>query len=200
MEVKEINPFREFVASISAEEFEKYCLDILKAYAEAEALKDFSILHNQNVKTNDGEYQIDVIAEFVALSVRFKVIVECKRYTRPVGREKIVVLADKVRSLGGHKGILISTSGFQSGAAEYAKVHGIALLQIFDKEIMLIQNSNVSELNPILVEFINRNPDFYAYQWNTRLNDFPDKQIYPSETMTNEFKRSLMKQYFGEDL
>ncbi|WP_158301680.1 restriction endonuclease [Paenibacillus mesophilus] len=198
--MKEINPFREFVASISAEEFEKYCLDILKAYAEAEALKDFSILHNQNVKTNDGEYQIDVIAEFVALSVRFKVIVECKRYTRPVGREKIVVLADKVRSLGGHKGILISTSGFQSGAAEYAKVHGIALLQIFDKEIMLIQNSNVSELNPILVEFINRNPDFYAYQWNTRLNDFPDKQIYPSETMTNEFKRSLMKQYFGEDL
>lgn len=96
-EVDTMNPYREFVASISAIEFEKYCLEILNAYAEAEALKDFSILHNQKAQTNDEEYQIDIIAEFVALSVGFKVIVECKRYSRPVEREKIIVLADKVR-------------------------------------------------------------------------------------------------------
>ena len=77
--MKIINPYREFVASISALEFEKYCVEILNAYAEA--LKDFKILHNQKVRTNDGEYQIDIVAEFVALSVDFKVIVECKRYT-----------------------------------------------------------------------------------------------------------------------
>lgn len=100
-----INPYRKFVASISVTEFEKYCLEVLNAYAEAEALKDFSILHNQKVQTNDGEYPIDIIAEFVALSVGFKVIVECKCYMRPVECEKIVVLADKVRSLGAHKGI-----------------------------------------------------------------------------------------------
>ncbi|MFB5676661.1 restriction endonuclease [Paenibacillus terreus] len=122
-------------------------------------------------------YQIDIIAEFMALSVGFKVIVECKRYTRPVEREKIVVLADKVRSLGAYKGILISTSGFQSGASEYASQHGITLLQIFDKYVMHIQASNNLQKDHILMEFIKQSLKFYAYQWNTRLNDFPDKQI-----------------------
>lgn len=35
-----------------------------------------------------------------------------------------------VQSLGAQKGILISTSNFQSGAIEYAKTHGIALIQM----------------------------------------------------------------------
>ncbi|MFS0727657.1 restriction endonuclease [Paenibacillus sp. 1P07SE] len=194
-----ITPYREFVASISALEFEKYCVEILNAYAEAEALKDFKILHNQKVRTNDGEYQIDIVAEFVALSVDFKVIVECKRYTRPLEREKIVVLADKVRSLGAHKGILISTSGFQSGATEYAKKHGIALLQIFDKYVMHIQNSVNPMTDQILIEFIKRSPEFYAYQLGTRMSDFPDKQIYPSETMIIEIKEKILKQYYVQD-
>ncbi|WP_052016435.1 MULTISPECIES: restriction endonuclease [unclassified Paenibacillus] len=189
----EINPYRKFVASISATDFEKYCLEVLKAYAEAEDLKDFSILHNQKVQTNDGEYQIDIMAEFMALSVSFKVIIECKRYTRPVEREKIVVLADKVRSIGAHKGILISTSGFQSGAAEYAKQHGIALIQIFDKFVMHVQASSDPQVNPILAEFIERSPEFYAYQWNTNLIDFPDKKIYPSERMLLKIRKEIMK-------
>ncbi|WP_164779788.1 restriction endonuclease [Paenibacillus kobensis] len=152
------------------------------------------------VQTNDGEYQIDIIAEFVALSVDFKVIVECKRYTRPVEREKIVVLADKVRSLGAHKGVLISTSGFQSGATEYARQHGIALLQIFDKYVMHIQNSSNSPIDHILLmEFIKRSPKFNAYQWATILSDFPDKQIYPSETMKLEIKEMILKQYNEHD-
>jgi restriction endonuclease Mrr len=124
-----MNPYREFVSKISSAEFELFCLDVLKEYANKECLTDFSITHNKKIKTNDGEYQIDIYTEFVALSVRFKVVVECKRTIRPIEREKVVALSDKVRSIGAHKGILISTSGFQSGAIEYSKIHGIALIQ-----------------------------------------------------------------------
>lgn len=194
-----INPYREFVSSISATEFEEYCLEVLKAYAESESLNDFSMLHNQKIQTDDGDYQIDIYAEFIALSVRFKVIIECKRYTRPVEREKIVVLADKVRSLGGHKGILISTSGFQSGASEYAKKHGIALLQIFDKHVMHIQNSLPSEMNRLHMEFIRQSPKYYAYQWNYNLNDFPDKQIYPSKSMALDLRKKILEHFNMSD-
>ena len=38
-----INPFRDLVSSISPTEFEQYCTEILKQYAIAEDLKDFSI-------------------------------------------------------------------------------------------------------------------------------------------------------------
>ena len=127
-----LNPYRELVAEISPTEFEKLCLEILKGYAEAENLSDFSIQHNVSIPAGDGTYQIDVYAKFVAMGVEFMVITECKRYSYPVSREKVAVLADKVKSLGAHKGIMISTCGFQSGAYEYAKKHGIALLQVID--------------------------------------------------------------------
>ena len=135
-----------------------------------------------------GQYQIDVYAEFIALSVKFKVIVECKRCTKPVEREKVVILADKVWSLGAHKGVLISTSGLQKGALEYAKKHGIALLQIFDKHVMNIQNS-LYPTNLIQTEFIRQSPKYYAYQWDYSLEDFPDRRIYPSESMNYLLKK-----------
>ena len=109
-----INPYREFVANISPTEFEKLCLDILKGYAEVESLSDFSIQHDVHIPADDGTYQIDVYAQFIAMGVEFKVIAECKRYSSPVSREKVAVLADKIRSLGAHKGIMISTCGFQT--------------------------------------------------------------------------------------
>lgn len=49
-----INPYREFISSISPIEFEKYCLKILKTYAESESLSDFSITHNNKIEANDG--------------------------------------------------------------------------------------------------------------------------------------------------
>ena len=50
-----LNPYREFVAGISPTEFEVLCLEILKNYAEAEHLSDFSIQHNHAVGRRKAE-------------------------------------------------------------------------------------------------------------------------------------------------
>ena len=181
------NPYREFVAGISPTEFEKLCLEILKSYAEAEHLSGFSIQHNVFIPADDGTYQIDVYARFIAMGVEFKVITECKRYSYPVSREKVAVLADKVKSLGAHKGIMISTCGFQSGAYEYAKKHGIALLQIIDKNVLHIMNAANPETEEqkreiyLMIDWHNRLPKYYAIEYATM--DFPDRTIYPSPQM-----------------
>lgn len=194
-----INPYRSFVASITPTEFEKYCLEVLKGYAEAENLKDFSIEHDVKIPSSDGTYQIDVYAKFTALGVEFKVIAECKRYSSLVPREKVVILADKVRSLGAHKGILISTSGFQSGAYEYAKAHGIALLQIVDKQIMHMQNAYWPDSNEqarkmaMMLEWIRRMPEYYTYEYSTM--DFPDKMIYPPRSVIENIRERLAKDF-----
>ena len=189
------NPYREFVASISPTEFEELCLEILKSYAEAEHLSGFSIQHNVFIPADDGTYQIDVYARFIAMGVEFKVITECKRYSSPIFREKVAVLADKVKSLGAHKGIMISTCGFQSGAYEYAKKHGIALLQIIDKNVLHIMNAANPETEEqkreiyLMIDWHNRLPKYYAKEYATM--DFPDRTIYPSpkmmETIRQEF-------------
>lgn len=133
------------------------------------------------------------------MSVQFKVIAECKRYTSPVNREKVVVLADKVKSLGAHKGILISTSGFQSGAHEYAKKHGIALIQILDKHVVHIQDAYDPQTEEqkiariMKMEKIRRMPNYYAFEYHSM--DFPDRQIFPSKRLVRE----IMMQIWGSD-
>lgn len=52
-------------------------------------------------------------------------------------------------------------------------------MQIFDKHVMLIQNS-LYPANQIHTEFIRQSPRYFAYQSSYSLDDFPDKRIYPS--------------------
>ena len=87
-----INPYRELDANISPTDFEIFCMDTLKAYAEKERLKDFSITHNKKIQADDGTYQIDVYAEYTALGAKSVVLVECKKKSNAIKREVVEVL------------------------------------------------------------------------------------------------------------
>lgn len=76
------NPYRCLQANINPTEFEVFCLETLKAYAEREGLQDFEIKHNQKIETYDSTYQIDVLVEYTALGCHNKVIVECKHHNK----------------------------------------------------------------------------------------------------------------------
>lgn len=155
-----INPYCDVVADMTPTEFEKYCLMILEGYADQENLKDFKIVHNHKIQTHDGEYQIDVYAEFTALNVNFKVLAECKKYKKAIERKVVAELKQKLDSIGAHKGIILSTSGFQQGAAVFAKEHGIALIQILSRSILFAQmNSKPINSSRLLNQYFS-NPKF----------------------------------------
>ncbi len=121
-------PMRDHFFEMTPAEFEERSLEILKQ--QFNGLEKLEFKHNEIIKTDDGSYQIDGVVRFEAMGVQFTTLVECKHYKNPISREKIQVLYDKIRAVGAHKGIFISTSNFQSGALEYARKHGIALIQI----------------------------------------------------------------------
>lgn len=129
------NPYRSLEANIKPTDFEVFCMETLKAYAEKENLHGFKIAHNQKIAVDDGTYQIDVLAEYTALGVKNTVIIECKKQSKNVERGIVAELDKKLQSIGAQKGILMSTAGFQKGAVLYAKKHGIALWQICDSYI-----------------------------------------------------------------
>lgn len=116
---------------ITAAEFERLARDwILKQGGEVTSLE---VKHDVKVEAYDTTYQIDVLAKFQAFAGReFIVLIECKKYRNAVERELVQVLHDKVRSVGAHKGMLFTTTGFQSGAIKYAQVHDIALVSIIE--------------------------------------------------------------------
>ena len=98
----------------------------------AAGLVSYSSSHLKSINGTDGDYVIDVTARFEALGAAFLVLVECKHHKRKVERQDVQALHAKLQSTGAQKGMLFSTSGFQSGAIEYADVHGIALVQLAD--------------------------------------------------------------------
>ena len=116
---------------ITAADFERLVRDwILKQGGELTSLE---VTHDVKVEAYDSTYQIDVQAKFQAFAgAEFIVLIECKKYRNAVERELVQVLHDKVRSVGAHKGMLFTTTGFQSGAIKYARAHGIALVSIID--------------------------------------------------------------------
>lgn len=188
-----LNPYKNLVADLSPVEFEKYCMNILKSYADKENLKEFSIVHDKKISTSDGDYQIDIYCEFVAIGVKFKVLAECKKYKYPIEREKVAVLADKLHSIGAQKGILISTSGFQSGAAKYAKAHGIAVIQIMDKHVKHVQNSarpRRKMLDKLLIEWYNYLPNYFAMEYDEY--GFLMEDIYPSRDEVQKIKERFI--------
>lgn len=109
--------------------------------AGAGGLVAYSSSHLETIAGRDGDYTFDVTARFEAFDVQFLVLVECKRYRRPVEREKVQVLLMKMQSVGAHKGMLFSTSGFQQGAVEVAQAHGIALVRLADDDPDYINRS-----------------------------------------------------------
>lgn len=126
-------PVKDAYLELTPEEFERYSLDVLAE--QTRNLENLVIEHDKTIKTFDGHYQIDGYIEFTVMGVKYKTLVECKHYKSAITREKVQILYSKIKSLGAQKGILISTSNFQSGAIEYAKVHGIALIQLTEASV-----------------------------------------------------------------
>ena len=172
------------IYDLTPTEFEKYCCDFLKGFAEKEKLPDFKIIHDTKIKAPDGKYQIDVYIEYTALGVHHKVLCECKKYKNRVNRDKVAILHRKLESLGAQKGILISTSDFQSGAIEYAKSHGIALIKAenysFDYVSHSSEPSEFDDDDPFLYAEKHM-PPYVAFDC-TSDTDEPQK-IYPTREM-----------------
>lgn len=119
------------VEDISPKEFEEQVGSWLRGTSQK--LCKFNIIDLKKIEGAGGEYEIDAVAEFEILGgAIITVLVECKYYKSPVKRDVVMILDAKIRDTGAHKGIVFSTSGFQSGALQYAKVHGIATVHVVD--------------------------------------------------------------------
>jgi len=121
-------PTKDAILDMSPTEFEKYALLILQQ--QIQGIENCQFEHNKILEVSDGNYQIDGYIEFNVMGVTYKTLVECKHYRSSIEREKVQVLYDKLRACGAQKGILVSSSNFQSGAITYATQHGIALIQL----------------------------------------------------------------------
>jgi hypothetical protein len=73
-------------------------------------------------------HQIDVAYRFRIWKLDILVIVECKHYKKRVGVDDLLEFRSRIEDLRAHKGLLVTSSGFQSGAEEFARANRIGLM------------------------------------------------------------------------
>ena len=182
-------------------EYEEYCEKVLKGYGEKENLPNFEILHDVEIETHDGKYQIDLYATFTALgSTEFKIICECKRYKSRVKREVVATLYAKVQSIGAQKGVLISTSPFQKGAIQYAKEHGIALIQMTEYGPEHFSHSSGPHESDENDPFLYAEKMLPPYRAIDCTGETENNVIYPTAAMLEEIyatQNRLIKEWAG---
>ena len=111
--------------NISPEEYEKQVVAWLREAGGT--LDKFEVTHLRHLSGAGGDYEFDAVAQFTILSgAQIVILIECKRYSSPVKREKLLALWAKMQDVKTHKAMIFATCGFQSGALEYAKTYGIA--------------------------------------------------------------------------
>lgn len=141
-----IIPLKGNCANMSPTEFEKYTLFLLDNQFREKGIERLSIQHDKIKRGLDGNYQIDGTIEFYVMGVKYLVLVECKHYKNPVERKEILALHRKIDSIGAQKGIFVTSSSYQSGAIEYAKKHGIALLAVVEGKLnYYVRSKDVDE-------------------------------------------------------
>jgi hypothetical protein len=92
--------------------------------------------HGAVVKWNDEieGRQFDVTVRFDAARYHYLVVIECRRHNRAVTAEQVDAFVTKSRDVNANKVIIASTSGFQRGAIEVARRHGIDLVTVAEEE------------------------------------------------------------------
>ncbi len=115
------------IVAVSPNEYEKQVVEWLNSHTTS--LKSFKVNHRHNLSGSGGEYELDGYAEIEIFNgATIKVLVECKRHTKPIEREVILAIHAKLQDTGAHKALIFSTSGFQKGAIEYSRSKGIATI------------------------------------------------------------------------
>jgi len=101
------------------------------------------------------------------------VLIECKRYNRPVEREVILSLNSKLHDVGAHKAMIFSTSGFQKGALEYAAAHGIATITFID-------GKSTYETRAMNSQPVEPPPWIYFPKYSGLFLNYQDNRLYTS--------------------
>ena len=109
-------------------EYELLTQAIYKDILAREGVNTVNVQHNVSIAGRSGvEHQVDVYWEFKQAGITHRVLIECKNYASNLTLEKARNFFAVVHDIGNCVGIIVTKTGYQSGAAAFCKHYGLAL-------------------------------------------------------------------------
>ncbi len=89
-----------------------------------------SLVSEEAISVYDISYcEFDVYYEFEHLNIKHRIAIECKDWSKPVTIGEIRDFSAKLDDLNNISGVMVSKSGYQAGAKQYAQEKGIQLME-----------------------------------------------------------------------
>ncbi len=133
-------------------------------------------------KVSQRSIIVDLAFEMYVLRAKLLVIIECKHYAQKVEVADVEEFHSKLDDIGAHKGIMVTTIGYQKGAVRTARGRGIALALLTTEpqegELVMVANSRPISSDQLpaatdnLLQGTLRDPLLSKHQ--TRFRDFGD--------------------------
>lgn len=153
-------------------------------------------------------YEIDISYTFSLFDINYVTLVECKHWNSYVTRGKIGYFKSIIDDLKAHKGIIVTTNGFQKGAIAYAKSQNIGLIKITNDKYFEI-NSHFDGGLALIDELLMREDIFNETISHTSVGLFsPESNIYDfirihygaelADFLENDFSLDILDDHYPE--
>lgn len=114
--------------------YEQFVGKLISLLGENDLINKPSIQQRRKITGRTGQvYEIDLSYTFSVAEADYLTAIECKCWRHRVGRNIVSAFKTVTDDIGAHKGIVVTTQGFQSGAIEAAGSYGIALMKVSTK-------------------------------------------------------------------
>ena len=112
-------------------EYERFTQEIYQSLLNAQGINTIDVKHNIKLTGKSGQqHQIDVYWEYKINGFLYKVVIECKNYNRSVSVDRVNAFYGVLSDLVDVQGIMITKTGYQSGAKKIADYYGINLKEL----------------------------------------------------------------------
>lgn len=117
----------------------------------AEFFRSIGLEASTNVRLHGirTSHDIDVVIRSNHFGFDLLWIIECKHWKEPVSKLHVLALREIVTDLGADRGILVSESGFQSGALEAANLTNVQLASLADLKLSASNALGMAQLRGI---------------------------------------------------
>lgn len=103
---------------------------------DVKVFQNIEVKHDVNITGITATHQIDVYWEFEVGGIVYRNIVQAKDWKNKVPQKEIMAFKAILDDMPiGTSGIYVCKSGYQSGAIDYAKAHGINIYELRDPKV-----------------------------------------------------------------
>ena len=114
---------------MNSEDYEIFVKEVFEELLEDKSVKVYH-LKEYTGKVSKRIIKIDISFETQVLGTQILFLVECKHYKNRIDVGEVEEFYSKLNDIGAHKGIMVTTIGYQEGAIKTAKGRGIALVTL----------------------------------------------------------------------